>query len=138
MDRGEQRDGDTRGQAPVPKTAPAWRDAGVRGTGHGGPDRPLPPLPASRLLVAGRRLLLLPRLIPLVGLNEAIVLQQVRYYLEEERRPRVALGRRWARATVGRWQARDFPFWTTRTIERTFASLIEQGLVLARQLDLTG
>lgn len=96
----------------------------------------LPPLPASRLLVGGRRLLLLPRLVDLIGLNEAIVLQQVRYYLEDERQPRVAEGRRWVRAPLGRWQERDFPFWTTRTIERTFASLAGRGLVVAQQLDL--
>lgn len=98
--------------------------------------RALPPLPASRLLVGGRRLLLLPRLVGLVGLNEAIVLQQVRYYLEDERQPRLAHGQRWVRTPIDRWQSRDFPFWTTRTIERTFASLIAQGLIIARQLDL--
>jgi hypothetical protein len=98
--------------------------------------RALPPLPASRLLVGGRRLLLLPRLVELLGLNEAIVLQQVRYYLEDERQPRLAHGQRWVRAPIGRWQNRDFPFWTTRTIERTFASLVAQGLIIARQLDL--
>ena len=97
---------------------------------------PLPHLPASRLLVGGRRLLLLPRLVDLVGLNEAIVLQQVRYYLEDERQPRIAGGRRWVRATLDRWHARDFPFWTTRTIERTFASLAAHRLVVARQLDI--
>lgn len=96
----------------------------------------LPPLPASRLLVGGRRLLLLPRLVGIVGLNEAIVLQQIRYYLEDERQPRVANGCRWVRAPLSRWQERDFPFWTTRTIERTFASLITSGLIVSRQLDI--
>jgi len=96
----------------------------------------LPPLPASRLLVGGRRLLLLPRLVGIVGLNEAIVLQQIRYYLEDERQPRVAKGCRWVRAPLSRWQERDFPFWTTRTIERTFASLITSGLIVSRQLDI--
>jgi len=105
-----------------------------RAASWGGP--PLPPLPASRLLVGGRRLLLLPRLVDLVGLNEAIVLQQVRYYLEDERQPRIAVDRRWVRAPLDRWRARDFPFWTTRTIERTFASLATRGLVVARQLDI--
>lgn len=98
--------------------------------------RTLPPLPASRLLVGGRRLLLLPRLVSLVGLNEGIVIQQVRYYLEDERQPRLAHGQRWVRTPIERWQSRDFPFWTTRTIERTFASLVAQGLIIAKQLDL--
>src|SRR5262245_36204870 len=121
MDRGEHGDGGRWGQGAALAAAPGRGDAATGGVVRVVPGGPLPPLPASRLLVSGRRLLLLPRLIPLVGLNEAIVLQQVRYYLEEERRPRIALGRRWVRAAVGRWQARDFPFWTTRTIERTFA-----------------
>ena len=98
--------------------------------------RALPPLPANRLLVGGRRLLLLPRLVSLVGMNEGIILQQVRYYLEDERQPRLVHGQRWVRTPIERWQSRDFPFWTTRTIERTFASLIAQGLIIARQLDL--
>jgi hypothetical protein len=96
----------------------------------------LPPLPASNLLIGGRTLLLLPSLVAAVGLNEAIVLQQVRYRLGDGQQPQVWGGRRWARASLERWQERDFPFWKTKTVQRAFDSLVRQGLIAAIQPDL--
>ena len=96
----------------------------------------LPPLPASNLLIGGRTLLLLPSLVAAVGLNEAIVLQQVRYRLGDGQQPQVWDGRRWARASLERWQERDFPFWKAKTVQRAFDSLVRQGLIAASQPDL--
>ncbi len=39
------------------------------------------PVPPNNLLVSGRVLLFLPSLVAAIGLNEALVLQQVRYHL---------------------------------------------------------
>ena len=97
----------------------------------------LPPLPASNLLIGGRTLLLLPSLVAAVGLNEAIVLQQVRYRLGDGQQPQVWGGRRWARASLERWQERDFPFWKAKTVQRAFDSLVRQGLIAASQPDLS-
>lgn len=71
-------------------------------------------------------LLVLPSLATVVGLNEAIVLQQLHY------RARIA--------PDGWWQAgvrelcREFPFWSEPTVKRTLRGLRRDGLVEVRQL----
>ncbi len=89
----------------------------------------LPPLPPSNLLIVGRAIPLMPRLVQLIGLNEAIVLQQVRYLLDDERRPAVRDGRRWAVGSYAEWQRDHFPFWHPDTVERAFRSLERQGVL---------
>ncbi|MDP9374527.1 MAG: replication protein, partial [Chloroflexota bacterium] len=89
----------------------------------------LPPLPDSQLLLDEEPLLVLPRLVSIVGLNEAIVLQQVRYWLGDKRAPRVCDGRRWAVFTHEEWQRRNFPFWSFGTVERVFRNLERAGFL---------
>jgi hypothetical protein len=96
------------------------------------PPRALPPLPATPLLIDEEPLLVPPRLAAAIGLNEAIVLQQVRYWLGDKRRPQVRDGRRWVYNTYPQWQA-QFPFWSLATIKKTFRDLEERGLLLAAQ-----
>lgn len=96
----------------------------------------LPALPSTNMLIGGRTLLFLPSLVKAIGINEAVALQQVRYRLSDERNPHVWQGRRWARASIQRWQERDFPFWERKTVQRTFESLERQGLVLTAQPEL--
>jgi len=95
----------------------------------------LPPLPASNVLLGGRTLLLLPTLVGMVGLNEAIVLQQVRYRLGDDLRPHVHDGKRWTRDPLERWRERDFPFWEIDTLRRAFQSLEACGLLHSAQFD---
>lgn len=95
-----------------------------------------PALSSSTLLVPGRTLLFLPSLVTALGLNEAIALQQIRYRLADERAPRSWEGKRWARGSVKTWQARDFPFWSPKTVQRTFESLERQGCIHSAQPDL--
>jgi len=96
------------------------------------PPLALPALPAMQLLIDEEPLLVLPRLAVAIGLNEAIVLQQVRYWLGDKRRPKVRDGRRWVYNTYPQWQA-QFPFWSLATIRKTFRELEERGLLLASQ-----
>lgn len=98
----------------------------------------LPPLRASNLLIADRPLLVLPRLVAFVGLNEAIVLQQVRYWLSDDLHPQVRDGRRWVYNSYEGWQERNFPFWSVATVKRTFASLERQGLLLSANYNKSG
>ncbi len=92
-----------------------------------------PPLPPCSLLVPERPLLLMPRLAILIGLDRALVLQQVRYWLGDDRRPLVRDGRRWVAKSYPEWRERDFPFWSERTIQAVFLALEERALLLARQ-----
>ncbi len=94
------------------------------------------PVPPNNLLVSGRVLLFLPSLVAAIGLNEALVLQQVRYYLADERQPRLWQDTRWVRASIERWQERDFPFWGLKTVQRAFESLVKQGFLRAAQPNL--
>jgi len=99
-----------------------------------GPERQvsLPALPATPLLIDEEPLLVPPRLAAAIGLNAAIVLQQVRYWLGDKRRPQVRDGRRWVYNTYPQWQA-QFPFWSLATIKKTFRELEERGLLHASQ-----
>ncbi len=85
----------------------------------------------SNLLIPGKLLLLLPRLVPLVGLNEAIVLQQVRFLTAPGRVTEDEAGRRWICLSYARWQEAHFPFWGCDTIKRAFRTLEAEGFLLA-------
>ena len=95
----------------------------------GGQDR----ADASNLLIPGKVLLLLPRLVPLVGLNEAIVLQQVRFLTAPDRAAADEAGRRWVCLSYARWQERHFPFWGCDTIKRAFRALKAEGFLLSER-----
>jgi hypothetical protein len=80
---------------------------------------------STPLLIPEPPLQVLPQLAREIGLNEAIVLQQVHY--RQQRGEGVRDG--WLRRTYREW-LRDFPFWGTRTIERIFNSLRAKDLLL--------
>lgn len=80
----------------------------------------------SKLLINEPPLQVLPSLAAKIGLNEAIFLQQLHYWLQ--RSSVEALDCRWVHNTTADW-AEQFPFWSEKTIRRTVDSLREQGLV---------
>jgi hypothetical protein len=73
-----------------------------------------------------------PREALLLGLNEAIALQQMRYW--SARPGRSAEERRWIFNSYAQWQE-QFPFWSRRTIARTLARLEELGLIVSELRD---
>lgn len=84
------------------------------------------------LLIAEPPLQVLPSLAKAIGLNEAIVLQQIQYWIALEQGIEKD-GRRWIYNTVEEWR-KQFPFWGDNTIQRTLQSLRDKGLVEARKL----
>lgn len=103
---------------------------------------------SSRLLIDDKPLLILPRLACRIGLNEAVVLQQLHFHLR--RVQDVAClsashcrdGVWYVDRTLAQWQEQDFPFWSVDTIRRTFRKLVDAGLVAiaainAREYDQT-
>lgn len=85
----------------------------------------------SLLLINEPPLQVLPSLAVKVGLNEAIVLQQVHYWTE---RSKVEIeGHLWVYNTIQQWRE-QFPFWSDDTIGRALKSLRESGLVIAARL----
>lgn len=86
---------------------------------------------ASPLLIHEPPLQVLPSLAVAVGLNEAIVLQQIHYWLQRSQNE--INGHLWVYNSVAEWK-KQFPFWATNTIVRTLTSLRASGVVVAEHL----
>ena len=86
----------------------------------------------SNLLINEPPLQVLPSLANKIGLNEAIVLQQVHYWLAHAKTKYD--GKMWIYKTFERWREQDFKFWSKRTIERIFKNLTDMGLLLVEKL----
>lgn len=86
----------------------------------------------SNLLINEPPLQVLPSLAVAIGLNEAIALQQLHYWLAHAQKEHD--GKMWIYKTYADWRSQDFPFWSERTIQRTFLNLEKAGLVLAEKL----
>ena len=82
----------------------------------------------SRLLIHESPLLVLPSLAKAIGLNEAIFLQQLHYWLQKSGKPRD--GRIWIYNTYEDWE-RQLPFWSKRTVQRIALHLEEAGLLVS-------
>lgn len=63
-----------------------------------------------------------------IGLNEAIVLQQINYWLHGRHAKKIN-GRLWTYNSIKNWNE-QFPFWSERTIKRVFSSLEKDGLLV--------
>lgn len=86
------------------------------------------PQSGSKLLLDEYPLIVLPSLAVALGLNEAIVLQQVHYLLQISKH--VIEGRKWVYNSYPNW-CLIFPFMSERTIKRTIYALEEQGILLS-------
>ena len=80
----------------------------------------------SNLLIDDYPILVLPALASEIGLNEAIVLQQMHYWLKKSNHNYD--GRRWIYNSFPEWQ-KHFPFWSVMTIKRAVYSLEKQNLL---------
>jgi DnaD/phage-associated family protein len=81
----------------------------------------------SKFLLDEKPLIVLPSLAKAIGLNEAIILQQLHYWLQESNNIRD--GYKWVYNTYEDWQ-KQFPFWSKNTIIRAIKSLEKMGLVV--------
>ena len=80
----------------------------------------------TRLVVQDRPIPLLPRLAERLGMNEAIVLQQLHHWLNWSIRK---YGRPRIYNSYERWKE-NFPFMGLSTIKRTFRNLEREGIVV--------
>lgn len=92
---------------------------------------------SSVLLINEPQIAVLPSLAVAIGLNEAIVLQQVHYWLVTASRAKnnddsFIDDRWWVYNSYEQWQD-SFPFWSISTIKRIFARLEEKGYLLSMQ-----
>jgi hypothetical protein len=80
----------------------------------------------SRLLIDEHPLQVLPSLAEAIGLNEAIMLQQIHYWLKDSKK--IHDGKPWTYNSATKWQE-QFPFWSESTIRRTINSLRKLELI---------
>ena len=80
----------------------------------------------SRLLIDEPPLQVLPSLAREIGLNEAIMLQQMHYWLIKSSHE--FEGVKWFYKTLEDWQT-EFPFWSAMTIRRTLTNLEKQKVI---------
>jgi len=85
----------------------------------------------SKLLITEPPLLVMPSLAAKIGLNEAILLQQIHYWLSRSEHRHV--GRTWFYRTATEW-AEELIFWSDSTIKRTLANLEAAGLISSAKL----
>ena len=86
----------------------------------------------SKLLINQPPLQVLPDLAVKLGLNEAIIFQQLHYWLERSTNTRE--GNKWVYNDYDAWRE-QFPFWSERTIQRAFLTLEKWGLVVSKQFE---
>jgi DnaD/phage-associated family protein len=81
----------------------------------------------SKLLLNESPILVLPSLATKVGLNEAIFVQQLHYWLKDSSNDRD--GFKWVYNTYEDWQS-QFPFWSVSTIRRIITKLEKSNLII--------
>lgn len=82
---------------------------------------------SGNLLINEYPLLVLPNLAREIGLNEAIFIQQLHYWLNGKS-AKVKDGKKWVYNTYEDWQE-QFPFWSVPTIKRIVSKLREKKLI---------
>lgn len=87
------------------------------------------------LLIEEPPLQVLPSLAKSIGLNEAIVLQQIHYWLTKSNN--VKDGHKWIYNSMTNWQ-KQFSFWSLPTVKRVFSSLEKQGLLITANYNKAG
>ncbi len=86
----------------------------------------------SKLLINESPLVILPSLALLIGLNEAIFLQQLHYWLERSQYEKY--GQKWIYKSLENWQ-KEFLFWSERTIQRVISALKKQEIISIKKIE---
>ncbi|HDP5804059.1 TPA: DnaD domain protein [Staphylococcus aureus] len=89
----------------------------------------------NKLLIDDYPIQVLPKLAEAIGLNEAIVLQQIHYWLNNSKHEYE--NKKWIYNSYKNWEA-QFPFWSNVTIRRAISSLEKQNLLLTGNFNKVG
>lgn len=84
-------------------------------------------------LIEDYPLLVLPKLACAIGLEQAIVIQQLHWLFKRTENGKVIGGERWIFNTSEQWREKYFPFWSIATIKRIFQNLERMGLIISCQ-----
>jgi hypothetical protein len=86
----------------------------------------------SKLLINEPPLQLLPSLAMYVGLNEAIILQQLHYWALNPKMGKMDGERKWIRNSAREWRESNFPFWSEKTIAKILKRLERKKFIDSR------
>ena len=89
----------------------------------------------SKLLINEVPLMCLPSLAVKIGLNEALFIQQLHYWVDRSKN--IIDGRPWVYNTMADW-SKQFPFWSQKTLSRTISNLEKQKLVISGNYNQKG
>ncbi|MGO2334325.1 conserved phage C-terminal domain-containing protein [Providencia sp.] len=89
---------------------------------------------SSLLLLKTRPQIVIPELAVRLGLNEALLLQQVQYWLSETTSGVEYEGHRWIYNTIEEWRV-QFPYFSESTIKRGFNNLKKLGVLNIEQIN---
>ena len=87
----------------------------------------------SSALINDYPIMFLPHLAKAIGVNEALVLQQLHYWLINHAEVQHD-GKFWIYKTYEEWQEQDFFFWSVRTVKSVFKSLLNLELIETAKL----
>ena len=94
---------------------------------------------SSRLLIQEKPMMVLPSLAHRIGLEEAVALQQIHYWLTvtEEKGDRVKFkeGRYWVYNSIKEWCEKEFTWWTESEVQRILSSLEKMGLLFTARFE---
>lgn len=92
----------------------------------------------SKLLIEERPLVLLPSLVTAVGIERAVILQQIHYLCQSPRGGKLLDdGQKWTWQTYDEMVAEYFPFWSAKTVQRHILKLEKDGYLLSRRPNQT-
>ena len=86
----------------------------------------------SQLLFKEEPLVINKPAVRVLGLNEAIVVQQIHYWLDINRKAKINFhdGRTWTYNTYENWVEKNFDFWSVPTLKRIFKNLFDKEILL--------
>lgn len=70
-----------------------------------------------------------------IGLNEAIIVQQIRFACSQSKSGKMMGGHKWVWNTYEDWQSDWFPYLSVRTVKRTLQDLERDGYIKSCQPD---
>lgn len=86
----------------------------------------------NNLLINEYPLFVLPSLAEKIGLNEAIFLQQLHFWLTKS--TNIKEGKKWVYNSYPDWQ-KQFKFWSIDTIKRTIKNLEKQEVIISNNFN---
>ncbi|MGD1152874.1 MAG: hypothetical protein ABR911_08395 [Syntrophales bacterium] len=91
----------------------------------------------TKLLLDESPLIIQPSLAARIGLEAAVVLQQIHYLLriKQQQNRHIIDGRPWIYNSYPGWKTRYFPFFSLKTIQRIFNSLEKTGVITSQNFN---